>query len=146
MSDDEPLDKLVDEAVELQIEKLNKHVRFAFSCVAQQSPKPASKFLDGLARGYALFMDEEAKFCGDRGRTEIYMALLVSEYEIEKMRRTLPERTDKDLLDYLKPWYKFPTSEEKARKWLRDVCDDICLYVKGGPGRPHKLLRPRNAS
>ncbi len=137
--DNEPLDGLVEEVMKRWVESLEKHRQFAFACAAQQSAKNYARFLKGLSQGYNLFMDETGDFCGDRGRTEIYKELLSSQYEIEKMRRMLPARNDGDLYNHLKPWYKFPAPEKKARKWLRDVCDDICLSIKGGPGRPQKF-------
>ena len=82
-------------------------------------------------------MDEENQFCGDRGRTKIYLELLSSMHQIEKMRRMFPPKKDADLYKHLKPWFRFPgaTDEEKI-DWLRNVCDDISLYMTGKRGRP----------
>ena len=145
VSDGESLNELVDEVINRWIESLQKHRQVAFWHASQRSAKEYALFLKGVWQGYKLVMDEAGKFCGDRGRTEIYMELLSSQYEIEKMRRMLPARTDDDLYRHLEPWYKFPAPKENGRKWLRDVCDDICLYMKGGRGRPHKFLKPQSA-
>ena len=145
VSEDESLDDLVEETIKRKIEFLEKIKVVALLHVSQQGPKNHAMFLKGLEQGYNAFLDVEGKFSGDRGRTEIYTELLSSQHEIEKMRRMLPERTDEDLYDHLKPWYKFPHPKEKALKWLRDVCDDICLSMTGKRGRPHKFLRPKPA-
>lgn len=131
----EPLDNLVEELMQKQIKHLENLTDQAFCFMANRSAKDNAKFLKGVAQGYEIFMDEDARYCGDRGRTEIYMVLLSSAYEIEKMRRMLPSKNDDDLFDHLKQGFKFPKKDRKqAMSWLRDVCDDISLYMTGKRG------------
>jgi len=122
------------------IEKRRAHLEElrtqAFQFMAQRSAKDNAMFHKGMAQGYEMFMNAEGKFCGGRGRTEIYMELLSSVHDIEKMRRMLPPRNDADLYDYLKPWYRFPNRRDDGIAWLRKVCDDISLYMTGKRGRP----------
>ena len=145
VGDCELLDDLTVELSERLLVQLEEIRAQAFRFMAQRSAKDNAMFHKGMAQGYEAFLDVYGHFCGDRGRTEIYTELLSSMHEIEKMRRILPARNDSDLYEHLKPWYKFQSPNDKARKWLKDVCDDICLYMKGGRGRPHKFLKRQNA-
>ncbi len=97
VSESEALDSLVDEVIAQRVKSLEKHEEIAFMNVSQQSAKIQALFLKGLEQGYRLFLDADGNFCGDRGRTEIYMELLSSQNQIEKMRRTLPSSTDEEL-------------------------------------------------
>lgn len=44
----------------------------------------------GLTEGYLCLLDAEAKFSGDRGRTEVYVDLLTYMVELEQIRKTQP--------------------------------------------------------
>jgi hypothetical protein len=125
-----------------RIAGLDMQRQIAFQRVAQQSAKNHFLFLKGMEQGYKLFFDDQCGLCGDRGRAQIHLKLLSSQYEIEKMRRMLPPRNDSDLYEHLKPWYRFPNSREDGIAWLRKVCDDISLYMTGKRGRP---IGPRRA-
>jgi len=146
VGDDEMTADLAIEVLELKIKRYKDIKQAGFDFIAQQSAKDRSLFYDGLAIGYKLFLNEAGKFCGDRGRTEIYMDLLASQYEIEKMRRMLPVKNDGNLYDYLKPLHNFPSSvREQNIAWLRDVCDDISLYITGKRGRPVGATKCKSA-
>jgi hypothetical protein len=80
-----------------------------------------------MAEGFELFIDGEAKFCGDRGRTEIYMCLISFMTDVEKIRRTLPQKTRPKFYDDLRKVYRLPAG---AYDWFSDVCDDIKLPIK----------------
>ena len=136
VADTETLEDLEVELMEKRIKHLEELRTRAFQFISQRSAKDNAMFHKGLAQGYEMFMTEDCQFCGDRGRTEIYMQLLSSAHEIEKMRRMLPPRNDSDLYEHLKPWYRFPNGREEGTAWLRDVCDDISLYMTGKRGRP----------
>jgi hypothetical protein len=142
--------KASEKTKELEIELLNSRIQQlekirdgAFRFMAQRSAKDNAMFHKGLMQGYSAFIDEDGEFCGDRGRTEIYAELLSSSHQIEKMRRMLPAKNDADLYDHLSPWYRFPQSRKVGIEWLRDVCDDISLYMTGKRGRP---FGPRRAT
>jgi len=132
----EGLDDLIDELMEKRIKHFEELRDQAFRFMATRSAKDNAMFHKGVAQGYEMFIDEEARFCGDRGRTEIYMELISSVHEIEKMRRMLPPRNDSDLYEHLKQGYRFPNGREAGIVWLRKVCDDISLYMTGKRGRP----------
>ncbi len=134
--EDEKLDDLIFELIEKQIKHLENLRSRAFQFMAGRSAKDNAMFHKGMAQGYGAFMDVYGQFCGDRGRTEIYMQLISSVHEIEKMRRMLPAKNDSDLYEHLRPWYRFPGTREDGVKWLRKVCDDISLYITGKRGRP----------
>jgi len=136
VAEHENLDGLIDELTEKRITHLEGLRAQAFRFMASRSTKDNAMFHKGMMQGYEIFMDEDDHFCGDRGRTEIYMELFSSLHEIEKMRRMLPARNDSDLYEHLKPWYRFPNGREAGAAWLRDVCDDISLYMTGKRGRP----------
>jgi hypothetical protein len=145
VSDDEPFEKLADEVMAQRIEGLEMHRQNAFRLVSQRSARDYAKFLKGVAQGYELFLDDQSDFCGDRGRAQIYLELLSAQYEIEKMRRMLPARSLPDLQSFVGQSFKFHPDPAKAKAWFKDVCDDICLSMKGR-GRPHKFVRPQTDS
>ena len=146
VGDDEKTEDLANEALNRKIENLKTIKQAGFIFIAKQSAKDQSLFFDGLAQGYKLFLDDAGNLCGDRGRTGIYMDLLASQHEIEKMRRMLPPKNDGDLYDSLKSWHKFSGSDrEQNIAWLRDVCDDISLYMTGKRGRPAGAAKHKSA-
>ena len=136
VADTETLEDLEAELIERRIKQMEEIRTRAFQFMSQRSAKDNAMFHKGMAQGYEMFLDEDGQFCGDRGRTEIYMELLSSLHEIEKMRRMLPPRNDSDLYEHLKPWYRFSNGREEGTAWLRKVCDDISLYMTGKRGRP----------
>jgi hypothetical protein len=144
VSDDEPLEELAMEVLEQPFKNLAMHKQIAFQHVSQQSAKNNAKFLKGMAQGYSLFLDEQGDFCGDRGRANIQLELLSSQREIEKMRRVLPARSLSNLQNFVGQSFQFHPDPEKSKRWFKDVCDDICLSMKGR-GRPHKFVKPQMA-
>ncbi len=144
VADDEPLEKLGDEVMALVIAGFERMEKNAFRLAAQQSARDYGKFLKGMAQGYELFLDDQCGWCGDRGRAEIHLEMLSSQYEIEKMRRMLPARALPDLQNFVAQSFTFPSETKKAKRWFKSVCDDICLSMKG-KGRPHKFIQPRMA-
>jgi hypothetical protein len=103
VADTETLEDLEAELIERRIKQMEEIRTRAFQFMSQRSAKDNAMFHKGMAQGYEMFLDEDGQFCGDRGRTEIYMELLSSLHEIEKMRRMLPPRNDSDLYEHLKP-------------------------------------------
>jgi hypothetical protein len=87
VADGEPLEDLEAELIERRIKHLEEMRAQAFRFMARRSAKDNAMFHRGMAQGYEIFLDVDGQFCGDRGRTEIYMELLSSMHEIEKMRR-----------------------------------------------------------
>jgi hypothetical protein len=142
VAESEPLEDLQAELIERWLTHLEDRRAQAFRFMAGRSAKDNAMFFKGMAQGYEVFMDAYGHFCGDRGRTEIYLELISSVHEIEKMKRTLPAKNDSDLYEHLKPWYPFPNRREDGIAWLRKVCDDVSLYVTGKRGRP---FGPRRA-
>lgn len=140
VSDDEPMETLVDEVLAQRIAGLENMKQNAIRLVSPQSAKDHAKFLKGMAQGYELLLDDQCGWCGDRGRTEIYLELLSSQYEIEKMRRRLPAGSVADLQRFVGQSFRFHPETTKAKRWFKNVCDDICLSMKGR-GRPHKLVK-----
>jgi len=134
VAEDEPLEKLAGEVWERQSERLEKMKQTALVHVAQQSPKMASVFFKGMAEGYESFIDERARFCGDRGRTDIYMSLISYMTDVERIRRTLPQKTRPKFYDDLRLVHRFPAD---AYDWFNDVCDDIKFPIKS-VGAPRK--------
>jgi hypothetical protein len=134
VADDEPLEKLIDEVWGRQSERLDKMKQTAFVHLAQQSPKIGSLFFKGMAEGYESFIDERANFCGDRGRTDIYMSLISYMSDVERIRRTQPQKTRPKFYDDLRKVHRFPAD---AYEWFNDVCDDIKFPIKS-VGAPPK--------
>lgn len=122
VADDEPLEKLVSEVIDRQLENLEKQRQTALRHVAQQSSRDVGFFYKGMAEGYELFIDERADFCGDRGRADIYLNLLGCMMDVEKIQRTLPPTTRAQYYDDLAKVFRLTP---KAYDWFNDVCDDI---------------------
>jgi len=142
VADSETLEDLQVELMERRLKHLEEIRAQAFCFMARRSAKDNAMFLKGMAQGYEVFMDTYGHFCGDRGRTEIYLELISSVHEIEKMKRMAPSGNDSDLYEHLKPWYPFPNQRQDGVAWLRKVCDDVSLYITGKRGRP---FGPRRA-
>lgn len=124
VADDEPLEELVDEAMEQMLAGFQRQREIALRHVAGQSPKVARLFYKGISEGYELFLDASAKFCGDRGRASIHLDLLACMLEVEKLRRTSPPTTRSQFYDRLTPIFNLTP---RAYDWFNDVCDDIKL-------------------
>ena len=137
VKDDEPLEKLAEEFHALRVVNLERHKHVALIYVSQTTAKNATLFYRGLSEGYTIFLNEEGQFCGERGRTEIYMELLACQLEVEKMRRMFPAKSRNDLYDYIQQSTNLPP---KRYKWFRDICDEICLSTKGA-GHPFKFSK-----
>jgi hypothetical protein len=117
-----------------QFEILDKHRQLAFYHIANQDAKTCKLFYTGMAEGYSIFLNEDGKFSGDDRRADVYGDLLAFQYEVEKMRRTLPAQTREDLRYNLGDW----NETEYRKEWFNDICDEIKLSMKS-PGAPHKI-------
>ncbi len=131
---DESLEKLVDELLERRLEEHDRLREIAFRHVARQPAKISIQFFEGVAEGYRCFLDAEAKFSGDRGRTETYMSLLPYMLEVEQMRKLQPPITRAKFYDTLSEIFRLPP---KVYDRFNDICDDIKFPL-------NNLGRPRN--
>jgi len=129
---------LVIEMLERQLEHHEKLKQTAFFHVAGQDAKTTSIFLKGFSEGYGIFLNEEGDFSGDGRLADVYLELASCQYEIEKMRRTLPAKSRNDLRADLK---KSPDFQDRGQKWFNHVCDEIQLSMKS-VGRTHKFAVP----
>lgn len=142
LSDKISLEELLTLAAQPKLEDLDKHRQVALYHVANQDAKTGQMFYKGMSEGYSIFLNEDGEFSGDDRRADVYGELLAFQYEVEKMRRTLPAKTRKDLRNELK---KSPTFQDRGQKWFNDVCDEIKLSMKG-VGAPHKFLKSASSS
>lgn len=138
VAEDEPLEKLVDEIWSRVVAHRERIRQAAFRHVALQPPKVAALFYKGMAEGYTSFLDEEGEFCGDRGRTNVYLSLLGCMLEVEKLRRTLPPTTRRRFYDSLTETFKLPSN---AHGWFAEICDDI-KFPLNNLGRPRRNSAP----
>ena len=129
VADDEPLEKLVEEALERQFETLEKLKNDACWLISQQSAKVAVLFFKGMAEGYTCFLDEQGHFVGDRGRTRLYFDFLAYRLEIEKFRRATPVKSRRDLQQWVITNTGIAIINDD--EWFDHFCDEICLSVKG---------------
>jgi hypothetical protein len=83
-------------------------------------------------------MNEEGKFSGDDRRADIHMELLIWQYDIEKIRKSVPPKSRSDLFVELK---RNPEFSDKKQEWFNEVCKDIKLSI-GRRGRPWKFSCP----
>jgi len=139
VADDEPLENLFDEAWQLHVNRLERQKAAAFSDVARQTPRIGSLFFKGMAEGYQSFIDELGSLCGDRGRTEIYTCLIAFMVDVERIRRTSPQKTRSRFYDDLCKVYRLPAGEYE---WFSDVCDDIKFPIKsvGAPPKSASVM------
>lgn len=94
------------------------------------------KFLCGIAEGYILFLDSEGQFAGDRGRTNLYLNLIIFWPEIAAMQKAEPPKSRRNLQTWLLKEAKIPISNNE--EWFDHLCDEIGLSMKrvGRPGSP----------
>ena len=131
---DEPTEALAEESAQRHLEYLEKAKQNALFHVAQQDVCNTGLFYQGVSEGYTLFLDERGWFCGDRGRTEIYLNLIGCMIEVEKLRHTLPQKTRPQFYDDLAQVFRLTP---RAHEWFNDVCDDIKFPIKS-VGAPRK--------
>lgn len=136
-NDQTPLPELVEFAHEKQIAYLEKIKEIAFFHLASQSAKTAHVFLKGMSEGYTAFLNEDGQFSGDDRRADIHLELIAWQYDIEKMRRSLPQKNNKHLVTELK---KLPEFKNKTPDWFNDVFKSIKLSI-GRRGRPVEFSR-----
>ena len=125
---------LAEESAQRHLEYLEKAKQNALFHVAQQDVCNTGLFYQGVSEGYTLFLDERGWFCGDRGRTEIYLNLIGCMIEVEKLRHTLPQKTRPQFYDDLAQVFRLTP---RAHEWFNDVCDDIKFPIKS-VGAPRK--------
>lgn len=122
-----------------QIEQLNKHREIALYHIAKQDTKTQAIFWKGIEEGYSILLNPEGEFSGDDRRADVHGALLAFQYEVEKMRRTLPAKTRNDLRNEM---VKLSLFQDNGQAWFNEVCKDVKLSMKGR-GAPHKLTRAK---
>lgn len=86
------------------------------------------RFLCGIAEGFVTFMDTEGQFTGDRGRTHLYINLLVHWSEISAMQNATPPKSRRDLQQWLIDEAKIPIATDP--EWFDHLCDEIGLIMK----------------
>ncbi len=134
ISDDEPLEKLAEEVLKGQCEHFENLINAALFQVAQQDARTGRLFFKGMSEGYTCFLDENGGYCGDRGRTKIYMEFLVYRVEVERYRRTLPIKSRRDLQSWVLNHAKIRIPNDDD--WFDHFCDEICLPMKGVGRKP----------
>lgn len=132
-----PLPELVELAHGKQIAYLEKIKEIAFFHLASQSAKTTHVFLKSMSEGYTAFLNEDGQFSGDDRRADIHLELIAWQYDIEKMRRSLPQKNNKHLVTELK---KLPEFKNKTPDWFNDVFKSIKLSI-GRRGRPVEFSR-----
>jgi hypothetical protein len=129
VADGEPLDNLVNEALDRQLMHLENLKSDAFRQLALEGAKTTTLFFKGMAEGYNFFLDVDGGYVGDRGRTRLYLDFLIHRMEIEKYRQTMTGKSRRDLQHWLidHTGIRIPAEEE----WFDHYCDEICLRMKG---------------
>ena len=130
--DPAPLAELAELAIQKQLEHLEALRKLAFYHSANQSDKTGNIFLKGMHEGYTAFLNEDGEFSGDDRRADIHLELLAWQHDIEKMRRSVPQKYNKHLVAELK---KLPEFKNKSQDYFNEVFKDINLSI-GRRGRP----------
>ena len=136
--DKTPVSELLTIALGRQLENLEKLKQMAFYHLSSQSAKTGAMFMKGMGEGYSIFLNEEGQFSGDDRRADIHMELLAWQFDIEKMRKSVPPVTRKKLYRKIQ---EIPEFNFKTQDWFDDVCKDIKLSLTRR-GRPTQFSRP----
>jgi len=131
-NDETSMPELYEEVLKKGLANLEKHKEVAYLHIAAQGAKTTQLFLKGMSEGYTIFLNAEGEFSGDDRRTDIHLELLAWQYDIEKMRRVIPQKNNKHLVGELK---KLPEFKNKSEDWFKEVFKDIKLSI-GRRGRP----------
>lgn len=123
---------LVEMMLHKQFLAMDKMKQNAFHVVSLQDAKTTKLFLQGMAEGYTAVLNVDGEFSADDRRASIHFELLAWQYDIEKMRRAVPQKYNKHLVAELK---KLPEYKNKADSWFNEVFKDIKLSI-GKKGRP----------
>lgn len=132
--DPTPLEDLTELAIQKQLANLEALKQLAFFHIAHQSAKAGKLFLKGMSEGYTVFLNEDGEFTGDDRRADIHLELIAWQYDIEKMRRSVPQKQNKHLVRELR---KLPEFKNKSDDWFKEVFKGIKLSI-GQRGRPPK--------
>lgn len=133
--DPAPLEELTQLAIEKQLANLEALEQLAFFHVSHQSAKTGNIFLKGISEGFTAFLNEDGEFTGDDRRADVHLELLACQHDIEKMRRSLPQKNNKHLVRELR---KLPEFKNKSQDWFNEVFKSIKLSI-GPRGRPSKF-------
>ena len=112
-----------------QCKALNKAARH----LLHQPVEEIQRFLQGMSKGFGLFLDPHGGFGGDRGRLNLYCDLLIFWPEITRMQQGEIKQTRRALLDWLEAKSEHPLVDDDRAFY--DLCDDIGLVMKP-PGPP----------
>jgi hypothetical protein len=132
------LSELLDIAIERQMTNLEKMKQIAFFHLGSQSAKTTAMFLKGMSEGFKIFLNDNGEFSGDDRRADIHLELIAWQFDIEKMRKSIPPKSRKILFGEIK---KLPEFKGKTQDWFDDVCKDIKLSI-GPRGRPWGYSKP----
>jgi len=105
-----------------------------------QSVRQQHQFLRGIPEGFISLLNSGGTFTGDRGRTNMYILLLMCWPEIAEMQKADRPKSRKHLLEWLEKiegTAKEPVQLVVDEKTFYDLCDDIGLVMKQ-PGPPLK--------
>ena len=100
----------------------------------KQPPELMIEFLRGLPEGYTSLLSPSGEFTGDRGRTNVYFALLAFWPEIEALRANGGITR---LKLYAVVCQMDDTVLRDRPEWFEDVCEEVGLSLKQ-PGAPRK--------
>ena len=132
--DPTPLNELAELVMQKNVSHLEALKKLAFQHIAYQSAKIGNLFLKGMSEGFTAFLNEDGEFAGDDRRADIHLELLAWQYDIEKMRRMIPQKNSRHLIRELE---QLPEFETKSEAWFKEVFKDIKLAI-GPRGRPQK--------
>jgi hypothetical protein len=94
-----------------------------------------SAFLDGIARGFKIFLNNDGEFAGDKRRLEAYLALFAYWPEIAEMQKSQPPKTRLTLLNWLEAQEEKQLFDDPKNFFF--LCDEIGLDMTA-PGHPSK--------
>jgi len=108
----------------------------------QWSPAAMLDFNAGLTEGLASFLTVDGQLAGESGRSGIYGFLLLAWPEIKVMLAATPNKTLRDLHEWMQPFMRVGITAYIEIETLRDVC----APPPSGIGLSLRPLTPRPSS
>jgi hypothetical protein len=125
-------ERLAEMAFHKQSVYLDRMIQDANKQMSLQDAKANQLFIQGMREGYTAFLNADGEFSAEDRRADIHLELLAWQHDIEKMRRSLPQKYNKHLTAELQ---KLPKYKTKGHDWFAEVFKDIKLSI-GPRGRP----------
>ena len=135
ISNQDELIKAGEEQIEKETEVLLNGGLLFLRYLLNQPVKEQHEFLCGLPQGFNSLLNYVGDFTGKRKRFEVFLLLAMHWPEIVEMQKAQPQKTRRDLLEWLEKQEKKQIVTDD--KLFFELCGDIDLLL-APPGHPQK--------